>query len=250
MVQANSGAQKIVAVGNSSEVSPTAGTTGAGEPGDPPAVVETPGAVPTVVPTLEVEQPEPTSTRKKQGDDALAQVPDPVTVPTAQPTSRPTTKRPEPSPTKTTKKKTNLVEPDPDPTGSPSPSPSATANPTKKPTVKPTAAPRPNPYTAAKVCGSGYKIINAHTLGSNATIYLLYSSAAGKNCVVTLSRLAHPGKVQMNAVLQVKDGASASNPGKFTAYAGPVRLAGAKKCVIWGGSWGSASWKSGWSHCG
>jgi hypothetical protein len=126
------------------------------------------------------------------------------------------------------------------------PKPTATA----KPTVKPTTAPqKPNPYTAAGVCGSGYTQVEAHALGSAATVYLLYNASAGKNCVVTMSRYEFPSKISMNAVLQVRGGASASNPGSFTVYAGPVRLAAVKKCVIWGGSHGSLSWQSDWSHC-
>ncbi|GAA0846290.1 protein kinase [Streptosporangium amethystogenes subsp. fukuiense] len=123
--------------------------------------------------------------------------------------------------------------------------PTSTAKPSPKPTPR-----KPNPYTATGVCGSGYKVVNSKALGSVATIYLLYSSAAGKNCVVTMSKYVIPAKISMNAILQVKGGSSGSNPGKFTVYAGPVRLSAAKKCVIWGGTYGSLSWKSGWSHCG
>jgi hypothetical protein len=124
------------------------------------------------------------------------------------------------------------------------PKPTATARPTA--TSQPA---EPNTTTPTSVCGSGYSVINSHALGSDATIYLLYNAGAAKNCVVTISRLVHPSKVSMNAILQVQGGASASDPGSFTSYAGPVSLSAAKKCVIWGGSWGSQSWKSGWSHC-
>ena len=153
-----------------------------------------------------------------------------------------------------------MVYPDPGPSRAPTedpntdaPSPTTTkptkptTKPTPKPTVKPTAQPKPNPYSATAVCGSGFKVIDSHALGGNATIYLLYGN--GKNCVVTMSKLVYPGKVSMNATLQVQNGGSGGNPGKFTAYAGPVRVAAVKKCVIWGGSWGTTSWKSGWSHC-
>ena len=141
----------------------------------------------------------------------------------------------------------------PEPTSKPSTTALPTAKPTATATAKPSPKPspqKPNPYTATGVCGSGYKVINSRALGSVATIYLLYNSAAGKNCVVTMSRYVIPAKVAMNATLQVKGGSSGSNPGSFTVYAGPVRLSAAKKCVIWGGSHGALSWKSGWSHCG
>ncbi|GAA0913637.1 serine/threonine-protein kinase [Nonomuraea longicatena] len=182
-----------------------------------------------------------------------------------EPTRKPTEKA---TPTKTRTKSPNLVEPSPEPTGGepvtsentsaparPSkpvtkPTSRPTAKPTPKPTPKPTASTKPNPYTALGVCGSGYKVVNSRALGDKATVYLAYNAAQGKNCVVTLSRLQYPGKVSMNATLQVKGGSSGANPGSFTAYAGPVRLPAVKKCVMWGGSWGSLSWKSGWSHCG
>jgi hypothetical protein len=104
----------------------------------------------------------------------------------------------------------------------------------------------PNPYTAAGVCGSGYSVIDSHDLGA-ATIYLLYN--AGNNCVVTLVHNGN-GAVGLNATLSVQGGGSGTNPGLFQWYAGPVRLAAASDCVMWGGSYESAAWTSGWSHCG
>jgi hypothetical protein len=103
-----------------------------------------------------------------------------------------------------------------------------------------------NPYTAAGVCGSGYTVIDSHNLGS-ATISLLYS--AGHNCVVTMVHNGN-GAVGLNATLAVQGGSSASNPGLFQWYAGPVRLSAASACVKWGGSYQSTSWTSDWSHCG
>ncbi|WP_230879594.1 serine/threonine-protein kinase [Planomonospora sp. ID67723] len=157
------------------------------------------------------------------------------------------------SPSATTPTTKPTVKPTPKPTPKPTVKPTTkpTVKPTPKPTVKPTTSPpKPNPYTAAGVCGPGFKQINSHALGTGATVYLLYDGTSKKNCVVTLSRYVIPGKIKMNATLQVQGGASAANPGSFTAYAGPVRLAADKKCVIWGGAYGTATWKSGWSHCG
>ncbi|MEV7969569.1 serine/threonine protein kinase, partial [Sphaerisporangium sp. NPDC088356] len=153
---------------------------------------------------------------------------------------------PSPSPTA---KPTPKATPTPKPTVSPTKQPTPT--PTKKPTAtaKPSSPPKANPNTAAGVCGSGYKAVDSHSLGS-ATVYLLYSSAAGKNCVVTLSKYVVPQKIKMSAVLQVKGGGSGNDTGDYTEYAGPLRLAASKMCVIWGGGYGTASWKSGWSHCG
>ncbi|GAA0369176.1 hypothetical protein GCM10009530_19020 [Microbispora corallina] len=140
----------------------------------------------------------------------------------------------------------------PKPTAEPTAQPTVkpTATPTKTPTKAPTSAPKPNPYTAKGVCGTGYAVVDSHSYGGQATTYLLYSSSTGRNCVVTLSRYVMPGKVRMGAVLKVQGGASAADSGSYTAYAGPLRLAAAGKCVIWGGGYGSTSWSSAWSHCG
>jgi predicted Ser/Thr protein kinase len=234
-------------------------------PDEPPAASESPEPAPK----KKSPAPEPTSgpdgsgepaagdSRSRQDDDAREAKPTPR--PTRKATSRPDDETlqpgdqpsqpgdvggssgPAPSPTRSAGS-----------TSKPAAKPTATAKTTPKPTSKPTARPalKPNPYTAAQVCGSGFKQINSHALGGSATIHLLYNATSKQNCVVTMSRYVHPGKVKMNALLQVKGGSSGSNAGGFTAYAGPVRLTAAKKCVIWGGSHGSLSWKSGWSHCG
>ncbi|RVX42856.1 serine/threonine protein kinase [Nonomuraea polychroma] len=253
VVQANSKQIPVVAVKDSSASTPGDGS-GAGQPGEPPTTDQTPApVVPTdtsePVPTMDIEVPEETKKPKKQTKQPVAQVPT-TPVETSQPRPQTTTKRAEPSPKPTKKKQTNTVDPETEPTSAPPPTsgPTTTVAPTSKPTK--TYVPlKPNPYRATSLCGAGYKVVDSHAL-RNATIYLLYNSSAGKNCVVTLSRFVHPGKVQMNAILQVKGGSSASNPGRFTAYAGPIRLPAAKKCVIWGGQWAEQIWKSGWSHCG
>ncbi len=105
-----------------------------------------------------------------------------------------------------------------------------------------------NPYTATAICGSGFTVSDTHSLGG-ANIYLLYNAATGQNCVTTVVT-APRGAVALNATLSVQGGASASNPGTFTYYAGPVKLAAPGVCVQWGGSYNSVSWTSGWSHCG
>ncbi|MEU9131761.1 CHAP domain-containing protein [Kitasatospora sp. NPDC048540] len=105
-----------------------------------------------------------------------------------------------------------------------------------------------NPYTPTAVCGSGFGVVDSHGL-DGAQVYLLYNATTGQNCVTTLvDRPAGP--VPLNATLSVQDGASASDPGNFASYAGPVRLAAPGACVKWGGSYGSTSWTSDWSHCG
>ncbi|KJK58411.1 hypothetical protein UK12_10855 [Saccharothrix sp. ST-888] len=112
----------------------------------------------------------------------------------------------------------------------------------------PSASAPANPYNPGAVCGSGYSVIDTHDLGQ-AAVYLLYSGATGRNCVVTLA--AKPaGAVPMNATLDVQGGTSASNPGSFTYYAGPVSASAAGSCVRWGGAYQDTSWTSDWTHCG
>ncbi|MEV4524914.1 protein kinase [Streptosporangium sp. NPDC049304] len=215
---------------------------------------------PTLVPEVPKESSQP-SERVSEAEERTETVPAITSSPsrrTARPSSRPD-EDPAGGTEKPTAKPDNSPAQTPGPTASPQPSapskpspssssPTPTANPTAKPTAKPPQ--KPNPHTATGLCGGGYKVINSRALGSVATVYLLYNTAQGKNCVVTMSRYVTSSKVAMNAILRVKGGSAASDPGKFTAYAGPVRLPAVKKCVIWGGSYGSRSWKSGWSHCG
>jgi len=203
------------------------------------------------LPTPDLEEPTPTRTRKKKKDDSTARTPDTTRVyPTYRPTTKPT---PTPTRTKTRKKKKDdtLVEPDLEPTTLPTGSGEQTDLPTKprpKPLVK-------NTTNVVALCGSGYKVINQRKLANKsgedtAMIYLLYHAGQGKNCVVTKSLYVHSDKVFMRAILQVKGGSKAEDYGRFTKYAGPLRLAAKKKCVIWGGSFQGVTWKSGWSHCG
>ena len=107
----------------------------------------------------------------------------------------------------------------------------------------------PNKYTAVEACGSGFSVIDSHAI-TGATIYLLYNSSTKYNCVATLATTVY-GKVAMSATLAVEGGASGSDSGNYTYYAGPVKESAPSQCVKWGGSYnGSASWTSGWSHCG
>ncbi|MFD0472251.1 hypothetical protein ACFQ0B_31095 [Nonomuraea thailandensis] len=250
VVQANSKEPAVVAVGNSANES-DGGSGGAGQPSEPPVAQQSPPVVaPTdsaaPVPTLDIE-PDETKKTKKPTKEPIAQVPQVVTeAPRPQTTTKSVQPTPTPSPTK--KKKTTLVEPDLAPTEKQTAGPAPTGRAPGE-ADKPGTSLKLNTYKPTAVCGAGYKVVDSRALGSNATIYLLYNSSAGKNCVVTMSRLVFPKKMQMSATLQVKGGSSGNNSGSFTAYAGPVRLPAAKKCVIWGGSWSSYTWKSGWSHC-
>jgi hypothetical protein len=111
-----------------------------------------------------------------------------------------------------------------------------------------TSAGTPNKYTAAEACGSGFSVVDHHAL-TGATIYLLYNNSTGYNCVVTLATYVK-GAVSMNATLTVQGGSSASDPGSWTYYAGPVTEHAPSSCVEWGGTYKGSSWTSGWSHCG
>ncbi|MFB4275277.1 protein kinase [Nonomuraea sp. MTCD27] len=256
VVQANSQEVPVVAVGNSSN-NTDGGGSGGDQPDEPPVstdpgqtadpVLPTPEDSPTV-PTLDIE-PEETKKVKKPTEEPVAQVPNPATdAPRPQTTTKRPDPEPTPTPTKTKKTPNTLVEPDMEPTSRPSEGPTSTVAATGR--SKPTPTLKLNTYKPTGVCGSGYKVVDSRVLGSNnATIYLLWNGSAGKNCVVTMSRYVYPSKAKMNAILQVKGGSSGSNLGNFTAYAGPVRLSAVKKCVIWGGTWGPYTWKSGWSHC-
>ena len=112
--------------------------------------------------------------------------------------------------------------------------------------VSPVAA-GANPYTPTQICGSGYGVVDSHSLGS-ATVYLLYNNTTGDNCVTTLATTPTTA-VAMNATLSVLGGSSASNPGTFTDYAGPVVENAPSSCIEWGGTYQTTTWTSGWSHC-
>ncbi|MFC4056916.1 serine/threonine protein kinase [Planomonospora corallina] len=237
------------------------GTRPAG--GEPPASGEPPAA--DGPDASGGAQPTPARTRRASSSEPRVPSGNPADAGRDTSRSRPAEDRtPRPTRKAASAPRDGFLEPE---TGSPRPSPGAgrssapataaprsgsepTVRTSSKPTPKPTPRPTLNPYTAAQACGPGFKQIGSHALGSRAMIHLFYNATSKQNCVVTRSRYYHPGKVRMNAILQVKGGASASDPGSFTSYAGPVKLSAAKKCVIWGGSYGSLSWKSGWSHCG
>ncbi|MFJ1704479.1 CHAP domain-containing protein [Kitasatospora sp. NPDC088346] len=105
-----------------------------------------------------------------------------------------------------------------------------------------------NPYTPTAVCGTGFSVVDSHSL-TGAQVYLLYNGATGQNCVTTL--VDQPaGAVTLDATLSVQGGASASDPGSFASYAGPVKLAAPGACVKWGGTFKSTTWTSDWTHCG
>ncbi|QLQ37127.1 serine/threonine-protein kinase [Micromonospora robiginosa] len=140
--------------------------------------------------------------------------------------------------------------PAPQPTGSAGGGPGTG---TPAPTGTPTTAPKPQPYTAAQVCGGGYQVIDSATLTAGGVrqgrVYLLYSTAAGANCVVTLKD-ADVGRVTtVTTYLEVKGRARQTQSGGYRYYAGPVRATAAAVCVRWGGATGGATYTSPFEHC-
>jgi hypothetical protein len=106
-----------------------------------------------------------------------------------------------------------------------------------------------NPYTPGGVCGSGYTQINQHALGTVGAVFLMYNSSNGYNCVVTLKYTSVGTASAVSATLQVEGGTTTKDSGSFAYYAGPVKKSAADDCIKWGGSVGSTTWTSAWSHC-
>lgn len=99
-------------------------------------------------------------------------------------------------------------------------------------------------------CGGGYSVVNSAQIGTKGTVFLTYSSATGKNCVVTVRTT--PGKaVHMTASLGfASPTTTVSDTGYYTTYAGPVYLDARGLCVTWRGEIsGEVAGKNG-TNCG
>lgn len=107
-----------------------------------------------------------------------------------------------------------------------------------------------NPHTAKEVCGSGFSVIDEKGLSGKGRAFLLYNADSGKNCVTTIKNSKIGKKSAASAFLEVKGGDRATDKGKFSYYAGPVKKSAAGKCVKWGGSVGDKSYASKFEHCG
>ncbi|MGW4794390.1 N-acetylmuramoyl-L-alanine amidase [Nonomuraea sp. NPDC004297] len=107
-----------------------------------------------------------------------------------------------------------------------------------------------NPHTAESVCGTGYQAIDSAALGSAGTVYLLYNSANGNNCVATIKKTSIGTATATSAYLEVQGKTRVTDSGNFAYYAGPVRAAAAGTCVKWGGKAGSSVYDSPFEHCG
>ncbi|MBB5782460.1 N-acetylmuramoyl-L-alanine amidase [Nonomuraea jabiensis] len=107
-----------------------------------------------------------------------------------------------------------------------------------------------NPHTPESVCGTGYKVIDSNPLGTAGTVYLLYNTDNGNNCVATIKATSLGTATATTAFLEVEGQTRVTDTGNFAYYAGPVRAAAADKCVKWGGKAGSSTYESGFEHCG
>ncbi|MFE3452655.1 M23 family metallopeptidase [Nonomuraea sp. NPDC059194] len=107
-----------------------------------------------------------------------------------------------------------------------------------------------NPYTPQEVCGAGYSVIDSAALGSSGTVYLLYNSGNGYNCVTTIKHTSLGTPTATTAYLEVQGSSRITDSGNFGYYAGPVRASAANKCVKWGGKAGSSTYDSPFEHCG
>src|SRR5215211_3967400 len=111
-----------------------------------------------------------------------------------------------------------------------------------------------NPYTPVGVCGTGYSVIDQEPLRAGnvvqGTVYLLYHSGNGNNCVVTLKETSIGTASPVAARLQVQGRSPVVDSGSFAYYAGPVRATAPGMCVKWGGTAGTASYDSPFEHCG
>ncbi|WP_199561924.1 spore-associated protein [Micromonospora deserti] len=123
----------------------------------------------------------------------------------------------------------------------------------------PAPAQAANPYSPQGVCGSGYSVIDSAPISTSklwATVYLLYNSGNGNNCVVTIKQADIGTATYTEAKLQIEGSSTVyRDGGSYSYYAGPVRRYAAGKCVRWGGvasdrAGQSFSIWSGWEHCG
>ena len=120
--------------------------------------------------------------------------------------------------------------------------------------VPPVASAAKNPYTAAGVCGPGYRVIDRHRMYATnpatgrpvllATVVLTYNSATGNNCAVTMKRYRVGQAVPtFGDFIDVTLAARPLGPdtvrgdsGEFKFFAGPVYVPARHHCVQWSGS--------------
>ncbi|MEV6345376.1 serine/threonine-protein kinase [Actinoplanes sp. NPDC051851] len=128
--------------------------------------------------------------------------------------------------------------------------PAATATPTATDDESTTTS----PYDPRTICGDGYRVLDQAALKNAAgtlkgRVYLLYQSASGDNCVVTVKLAGLNKKSAVSASLQAEGQDGTTDSGAYQYYAGPVIAAAGGTCVQWGGSIGTLSYQSDFEHC-
>jgi hypothetical protein len=126
-----------------------------------------------------------------------------------------------------------------------------------------------NKYTAAGACShdfggtwanttDGHREIWDHSLNSDikvGDVYLMYNSASGNNCVVTLKAVYLGQATYVSANLKVEDVGSYSDKGNYLYYAA-VQHAARDKCVAYSGAvfhghdWLLSNGRANWGNCG
>ncbi|MEV0393882.1 spore-associated protein A [Polymorphospora rubra] len=86
-------------------------------------------------------------------------------------------------------------------------------------------------------CGSGYGVVNSAAIGAKGTVFLTYSAATGRNCVVAKRNTAgSPVIIEAGlAIHPVGSYWTAFEGDHFRSYAGPIYLQAAGRCVDWMG---------------
>jgi hypothetical protein len=105
-----------------------------------------------------------------------------------------------------------------------------------------------NPYTAQKVCGSGYHELEHHSI-PGAVVHLMWNGA--DNCVATIKTSNIGKKTETEAILEVKSSPTGfyTDEGDYAYYAA-IKERAAGYCIKWGGMT-TGIWESpAWGHCG
>ena len=87
-------------------------------------------------------------------------------------------------------------------------------------------------------CGSGYSVVNWQNMQYGlGTVYLTYSSATGKNCVVTIQTEQKYANEMVAKIRRTGSSTWVVDKGDYRYYAGPVYVSAAGSCVDWYGSY-------------
>jgi hypothetical protein len=122
-------------------------------------------------------------------------------------------------------------------------------------------APAANPYTPARVCGAGFRVIDHHAVtgpkgGVLGVAYLLYQRSSGRNCATLIKRRAVGVPTWSEVSLAAKGGRYMADDGEYSYYAGPLYVHAPGRCVIFGGRMRDARGNGGswitpqFGHCG